>query len=435
MDHEGWDLQVDRPRAVKPAVAGIRPTVKRLTKKPARMGTTAADVVKRRRLRATTADAMTGVILAAITSVVDETTVIYDKGFARPWDSTSPITVGSACSGWNSEILALEAMKIPFHQSFSCDNVKHVRKLAEFLHGYHEYFDNVMDANFLGFADPVQFFMAGFPCQCWSVAGRRDGFLDARGIGLVIVFLIAYICTRRPLLFVLENVDNIATGANAESFNAIVSALQTLKDEYDRYLYTVETQTLNCRIHGGLPQNRRRKFIVGVLRGVQQAPIQWPGPITMRDLLGLLEPAADLKPFPGKLPPERSLAKRRNVLATLQELASDGIDPLTVPAVIDHGSSKVNYVIGYSPCLTRNRAMSHGHWVTCLQREMTTCDMLRLQGVEEWRVRGWKNIICEGHFHAIIGNAIPIPLLERVLMRALYSAGLVRQRLYDKYEH
>eukprot|EP00959_Pyramimonas_sp_CCMP1952_P445895 9335451-Pyramimonas_sp.AAC.1 len=169
-------------------------------------------------------------------------------------------------------------MKIPFHRAFSCDNSKHVKKIAEFLHGYHEYFDDVMGTNFLGSAAPVQFFMAGFPCQCWSVAGRRDGFLDARGLGLIIVFLIAYITTRRPLLFLLENVDNIAAGDNADSFNAIVSALQTLTDKDNRYLYTVESQTLNCRIHGGLPQNRRRRFIVGVLRGAQQAPLQWPGP-------------------------------------------------------------------------------------------------------------------------------------------------------------
>ena len=115
-------------------------------------------------------------------------------------------------------------------------------------------------------------------------------------------------------------------------------------------------------------------------------------------------------------------------------ITAKGDDPLAIPAVIDHGSSKLNYAIGYSPCLTRSRAMSHGHWVTCLQREMTTGDMLRLQGVDEWRVRGWKRHISEVQFHAVIGNAIPIPLIERILMRALYAAGLVRFCLHDRYE-
>ncbi|CAK0860769.1 unnamed protein product, partial [Prorocentrum cordatum] len=427
MDHEcSGGAPAGPPRPPANASSRKRPAapttkVKQVKKKPARTCRPTIDML------------MT-TILASITTIVTETMSIYDKGFAEPWDGTTPITVGSACSGWNSEILTLEAMKIPFHHAFSCDNSKHVKKIAEFLHGYHEYFDDVMGTNFLGSAVPVQFFMAGFPCQCWSVAGRRDGFLDARGLGLIIVFLIAYITTRRPLLFLLENVDNIAAGDNADSFNAIVSALQTLTDKDNRYLYTVESQTLNCRIHGGLPQNRRRRFIVGVLRGAQQAPLQWPGPVTMRNLIDLMDPATDLKPFPGNLPSKSSGTKRKNVLDALKAIASDGSDPLAVPAVVDHGSSKMNYAIGYSPCLTRNRAMSHGHWVTCLQREMTTGEMLRLQGVEEWRVRGWKHIICEGQFHAIIGNAIPLPMIERILMRALYSASLAKQPLHDKYE-
>ena len=77
--------------------------------------------------------------------------------------------------------------------------------------------------------------------------------------------------------------------------------------------------------------------------------------------------------------------------------------------------------------------MTHGHWVTCLQRDMTTGDMLRLQGVDEWHARGWQLHISEVQFHGIIGNAIPIPLLERILVSALYAAGLVTHRLHDKY--
>jgi len=374
-------------------------------------------------------------LLASVALVTDN--MFYTGGFARPWDGSSPITVGSACSGWNSEIFALEFMNIAFSHVFSCDVAKHVKKLAQYLHAAQDYFDDIMDPMFLNIASAVQVFVAGWPCQPWSRAGQRQGLNDSGdgGRGLVIVFVLAYIFTRRPVLFILENV--VVSGTKFENcFAAIVHALKMHTDAANEPCYNVSTQCLNARERSSLPQNRHRTFIVGLRRDCQRDVFEWPGVVPMRNLLDLLdEPkAVDLKPFPGNLPPESSGTKRRNVLAALEKLTTEGHDPMTIPAVVDHGSTNLNFAIGYSPCITKARASTHGHWITCLQKEMSINDMLRLQGVPEWRVRGWKNHIATGNFLGIIGNAIPVPLLERIFMRALYAAGLVNSRIVDKYE-
>ena len=374
-------------------------------------------------------------LLTALTQLHTSTLLSYTKGTATAWDTRSPITVGSACSGWNSEIFALEKLQVAYTHIFSCDNDKSVQKLADALHTPADYYDDVTTEPFLIYAEPVQFFMAGFPCQCWSAAGSRAGLSDANGRGIIILYIIVYIMTRKPLLFMLENVENITKGRFAATFRHILELLSGLKGDTGNYLYTVEYKSMNCRAYGTLPQNRPRTFIVGILRTVQQAPITWPSVAPMRDLAEFLDavPAGDLLPFPGRLPPKSSKTKRKHVLATLAATIQLGVGPLTMLIVVDHASSRTNYAIGYSPCLTRTRAMSHGHWLTHLQREMNTDEMVRLQGVDPWRIRGWQNLISAQQFHGIIGNAVPVPMLERILIKALYAAGLTHHLMPDKY--
>jgi DNA (cytosine-5)-methyltransferase 1 len=96
---------------------------------------------------------------------------------------------------------------------------------------------------------------AGFPCQSFSVAGKRKGFKDIRG---TLFFEVARIAeAKRPSLLLLENVKGLLSSDGGETFAAI---LQTL----DELGYWAEWQVLNSR-HFGVPQNRERVFIVGHL--------------------------------------------------------------------------------------------------------------------------------------------------------------------------
>ena len=98
---------------------------------------------------------------------------------------------------------------------------------------------------------------AGFPCQAFSVAGKRRGFEDTRG---TLFFEIARIATeKRPRYLLLENVKGLLSHDNGKTFQTILGVLTDLG-------YECEWQVLNSK-HFGVPQNRERVFIVGHLRG------------------------------------------------------------------------------------------------------------------------------------------------------------------------
>ena len=96
---------------------------------------------------------------------------------------------------------------------------------------------------------------AGFPCQSFSIAGKRRGFEDARG---TLFFDIARILkARHPEFFILENVPGLLSHDGGRTFNTILSTLSDLG-------YGVEWQGLNSKDFG-VPQSRKRVYIVGYL--------------------------------------------------------------------------------------------------------------------------------------------------------------------------
>jgi len=99
--------------------------------------------------------------------------------------------------------------------------------------------------------------VGGFPCQAFSIAGKRQGFNETRG---TLFFDIARILKyKRPRHFVLENVKGLLSHDGGKTFQTILKVLTDLG-------YSVEWQVLNAKDFG-VPQNRERIFIVGHLGG------------------------------------------------------------------------------------------------------------------------------------------------------------------------
>lgn len=99
--------------------------------------------------------------------------------------------------------------------------------------------------------------IGGFPCQAFSIAGKRGGFEDTRG---TLFFDLARILrTKQPRFFVFENVKGLLNHKDGNTFRTIISALDELG-------YDLQWQVINSK-HFGVPQNRERVIIVGHLRG------------------------------------------------------------------------------------------------------------------------------------------------------------------------
>lgn len=96
---------------------------------------------------------------------------------------------------------------------------------------------------------------AGFPCQPFSIAGKRKGFDDDRSnVFWKILDIIKY---HKPRIIVLENVKNLKTHDKGNTFKTIVDNLEKEK-------YNVVHKILNTSEITSIPQNRERIYIVGI---------------------------------------------------------------------------------------------------------------------------------------------------------------------------
>lgn len=96
---------------------------------------------------------------------------------------------------------------------------------------------------------------AGFPCQAFSYAGKRLGFEDTRGTLFFDVERI--IKEKKPIGFILENVEGLVTHDKGKTFQTIITHLKRLN-------YQISYKVLNSK-NFGIPQDRKRIYIVGSL--------------------------------------------------------------------------------------------------------------------------------------------------------------------------
>lgn len=95
---------------------------------------------------------------------------------------------------------------------------------------------------------------AGFPCQSYSGLGKRKGLADPRG--RLFYAIVRVLLAKRPAAFILENVPRLLSHDNRRTFARMRRHLAGLG-------YGVHTAVLDAR-RFGLPQRRRRLFIVGL---------------------------------------------------------------------------------------------------------------------------------------------------------------------------
>ena len=308
-----------------------------------------------------------------------------------------PLRVGTDCSGIDAPIQALINLKVPFVHVFSTD--------TDVLCG------ETIRANFcpqslvvgphadittrdVGLMESVDLYVCGFPCQPFSKLGARMGFDDPRGV--VFFGCLKYIRYHRPQFVVLENVKTLLTIDESRTWNRIISLLRDIPD------YNFSHSVLDTKDFG-VPQSRRRLYIVGVRGG----SFDFPTPLsTCPDVSDFLDDEIDESI--AYEPRGSQFENALSLTSTLEERGSVFVDILqyrTISRIPQRGFTVATCILctSYVWCVPKKR------WAT--EKEL-----LSLQGFPtDFRVT-----VPHHKFRKQIGNAMSVNVLEHIFSRLLH---------------
>lgn len=129
------------------------------------------------------------------------------------------------------------------------------------------------------FKGKIDLFVGGSPCQSFSIAGARGGFEDARGT--LFYEYCRLVSEIQPKIFIYENVYGVLTHDKGNTW-------KVMQNSFDSLGYHYKWQILDARDYG-IPQGRRRLYVVGFKDKEEYDKFEFPKPIklqyTMQDLL------------------------------------------------------------------------------------------------------------------------------------------------------
>ena len=168
------------------------------------------------------------------------------------------ITIATTCSGIGAPEMALKKCGLNHEVVFACDIDKYVKKsyLANYPISEDQWFDDMTTLDATPYKGKVNIYFAGCCCQPFSLAGKRKGIEDPRG--MLFEHFVRIVKECEPDVFFFENVANMLTIKNDKGESAWDVILPALKDTG----YDIHYQVLNACDYG-IPQSRKRVFVIG----------------------------------------------------------------------------------------------------------------------------------------------------------------------------
>lgn len=290
------------------------------------------------------------------------------------------IRIGTDCSGIEAPLQALRRMGVPFRHVFSCEKDPHCQESIKA--NYHpERFDTDMTTRPVRSLPAIDLYVCGFPCQPFSLAGKRQGIHDEHDRGTIFEYCLEVIRTLRPKCFLLENVKGLITIDGGHTFEAILTSLKKLK-------YHVTWKVLNTKDYG-IPHQRERLYIIGLLSDM---PYHWPEPCRMKSIGSYLD-HSDREPQP--IP---DFMKRAQMIDQLPQNS----------CFVDIGYPHHNFPNSdlFSPCITAQANL----WCVPYQRRATVKECLALQGFPKTFVQ----VVSDRQLKKQLGNSMSVNVLEAI---------------------
>lgn len=255
--------------------------------------------------------------------------------------------------------------------------------------------------------------VGGFPCQAFSIAGKRGGFNDTRG---TLFFDVARIIkAKQPKAFFLENVKGLANHKGGKTLATILNVLRN-----DLGYIVPEPQIINAK-NFGVPQNRERIFIIGFRGnlGIKEEAFSYPEPLklkkTIRDIL-------EEKPVSAKYYLSTKYLKCLDRHKRRNEAKGNGFG-YEIKDLDGISNTLVTGGMGRERNLIIDPRLEDFTPVTNIQgeinkegiRKMTPREWARLQGFPD----KFKIVVSDVHAYKQFGNSVAIPAIQATAKKLL----------------
>lgn len=234
--------------------------------------------------------------------------------------------------------------------------------------------------------------LAGFPCQPFSIIGDKEGFKHSTQ-GTLFFEIQRILKDKKPRAFMLENVRNLVSHDNGNTFNVILSSLKDLG-------YQVHYKILNA-LDFGLPQKRERIIICGFLDEVDFNFSKVFYANTRKNLNDILESNVDKKYF---VKENIKISRLNRMKKTLEK------------PYITHENVGGQVTPHHFSCALRAGA-SANYLLVNNERRLTEREMLRLQGFPD----DFKIVVSYTKLKSQAGNSVAVPVIEAVAKEMLKS--------------
>jgi len=266
----------------------------------------------------------------------------------------------------------------------------------------------------------VDIITGGFPCQAFSVAGKRGGFNDTRGTLFFEIARIARILKPRYLL--LENVKGLLNHAGGDTFFTILNTLAELG-------YWWEYQVLNSKDFG-VPQNRERVFIVGHFGGKPRRevfPIAGTSGQTIKQVRNIVDTVGGdgLEPKIMQLVGDRdkpSLSIKDHAFTIPANPMSDRgqmvVQPVLTPDREEKRQNGRRFKEPGEPMFTLTSQDRHGVYDGVRIRKLTPLECFRLQGFPDEHFHRAKAAgVSDSQLYKQAGNAVTVNVVYEIARR------------------
>ena len=257
---------------------------------------------------------------------------------------------------------------------------------------------------------------AGFPCQAFSIAGKRGGFDDTRG---TLFFDVAEIIKKhKPKAIFLENVKGLRSHDKGKTLETILNVLRN-----DLGYFVPEPQIINAK-NFGVPQNRERIYIVGFRQDLNISSFEYPKPLEVNPTF------EDIKER--NVPPTKYYLSTQYVQTLVNHKArhenkGNGFGYAIIP---DNGIANAIVVGG----MGRERNLVLDHRITDYTptthikgtvnregiRKMTPREWARLQGFPD----NYIILVADASAYKQFGNSVAVPAIQATANKILELIGI-----------